>query len=356
VKACLKLRDRDAIVVDENIIFRVYGYFHPPGGYVCDVEYASSEIFKSNNPRALRQAGSKVFYKFYSDEGLRFTLQHYPKYTVLYEPLQRKLVGVYERYIREIRKPQWKLQTLLEETPKDELLKALHSVIDMITNRSGLSSKNFGVFGSLLHGFYHPRFSDIDLTIYGSGQLMKLRETLKELYCDRGSPLRNEFERHEAIENKHWRFLNYSKEEFLTHQRRKMVYAVFHDMESGRQIKVEFEPVKEWSEIYNEYDDRMKITKTGWIKAIARVEDNSEGPFIPSIYKVEILEILKGPRVDDVERVISYVEEFRMQAEKDDIVLVEGNLEKVATPKASFHQITLTYGPRYYEQVLKTIQ
>jgi len=352
----LKLRDRDAIVVDENIIFRVYGYFHPPGGYICDVEYVPSEIFKSNDPRAPRQAGSEIFYKFYSDEGLRFILQNYPKYTVRYKPLQRRLVGVYEKYIRKTRKPEWKLQRLLRETPKDELLKALHHVIEIVTSRSGLSSRNFGVFGSLLHGFYHPQFSDIDLIVYGSRQLTRLREMLKELYCEQDSPLKNEFERHESVKNKQWRFLNYSKEEFLMHQRRKMIYAVFRDDESRRLIKVEFEPVKDWSEIYNEYDDEMKIIKRGWIKAIARVEDDSESPFIPSIYKIKILKTLEGPKVDDVKRIISYVEEFRMQAEKDDNVLVEGNLEQVITPKTSFHQITLTYGPRYYEQVLKAIQ
>ena len=230
------------------------------------------------------------------------------------------------------------------------------SLFDIITDRSGLSSGNFGVFGSLLHGFYHPHFSDIDLVIYGSRQLMRLLEMLKEIYSEKDSQLRNEFERYDAVRNKRWRFLNYTKREFLEHQRRKMIYAVFHPKNGGRQIKVEFEPVKEWSEIFNEYDDETRIIKKGWIKAIARVKDSSESPFIPSIYKVEILEVLEGSKVDDITRIISYVEEFRMQAGKDDIVLAEGNLEEVITSKSSFHQITLTYGPRYYEQVLKTIR
>lgn len=351
----MRLRDRDAIIVAEDIIFRVYGYSHPTKGYVCDVEYASSEIFRSKDPRAVRQIGSKIFYKFYSDEGLRFILQRYPKYTVFYKPLEWRLVGVYERYVKEIRKPERKLQRLLRKGSGDTLLNALHRLFDVITSRSGLSIRSFGVFGSLLHGFYHPKFSDIDLTVYGRRQLTKLRETLKELYCEKGSPLKNEFEGFEAVRNKRWRFLNYSKGEFLMHQRRKMIYAVFHDGESGRRIKVEFEPVKEWNEIYNKYDDKMKITRTGWIKAVARVEDDSESLFVPSIYKVELLDTLGGHKVDDVERVVSYVEEFRLQAEKDDLVLVEGNLEQVTTPKASFHQIVLTYGPRYYEQVLKVI-
>jgi hypothetical protein len=47
------------------------------------------------------------------------------------------------------------------------------------------------------------------------------------------------------------------------------------------------------------------------------------------------------------------MEEFRQQAQKDETVIVEGNLEKVASQKESFYQVTLTYCPRYYEQVLK---
>jgi hypothetical protein len=47
------------------------------------------------------------------------------------------------------------------------------------------------------------------------------------------------------------------------------------------------------------------------------------------------------------------MEEFRLQAQKDEVVIVEGNLEEVVSPNSRFHQITLTYCPRYYEQVLK---
>jgi len=326
-----ELRDRDAIVVDEGLIFRVYGYFHPPSGYVCDVEYAPSEIFKSTDPRAIRRRNSKIFYKFYADEGLKFVMENYPEYTVFYEPLQRRLVGVESHRIKELRKPEVKLQELLQKTPRDELLSALHRLIEMVTRRS--------------HRSHNLR----------KKQLAKLCEALEEIYREKGSPLRNEFESEEAIKGKRWRFLNYGPKEFLQHQRRKMVYAVFHDRKIGRPVKVEFEPVKDWSEIFNEYDSQVRIIRKGWVKAIARVVDDSDAPFIPSIYKVEILKVIDGSKSDDIQRIVSYVEEFRMQAKKDEVILVEGNLERVETPTESFHQITLTYGPRYYEQVLKTI-
>ncbi|MEM3881625.1 MAG: hypothetical protein QXD19_07770, partial [Candidatus Bathyarchaeia archaeon] len=125
---------------------------------------------------------------------------------------------------------------------------------------------------------------------------------------------------------------------------------------SGRIIKVEFEPVKAWSEIESEYDAQARIIRRGWAKLKARVTADDEAPFIPSIYNVQVIDVLSGPReAAEVVRVFSYMEEFRQQVQKDETIIVEGNLEEVQSPKRSFHQITLTYCPRYYEQVLRAL-
>ncbi len=150
--------------------------------------------------------------------------------------------------------------------------------------------------------------------------------------------------------------MNYNPKEYLWHQQRKMIYALFKDAKWKRIIKIEFEPVKDWKEICNEYNPNTQVIKKSWIKAVARIADDQDASFIPSIYKIELIEILEGPKVENVQRILSYVEEFRMQAEKDELVYVEGNLEEVITPTRTFHQITLTYCPRYYEQVLKALQ
>ena len=352
----LRLRDRDAIITKEGIIFRVYGYFHPPKGYVCDVEYAPAEIYRSKDPRAPRKSNSKTFYKFYADEGLKFVMENFPEYTLFYRPLQKKLVGVREELIAETRKPEEKLQMLLAKEPTDKLLLSLQDLLSLIASSTKLSTKNFGVFGSLLHNFYNPVFSDIDLIIYGRKNLEKLREALKDIYAEESSPLRNEFEDEKALEGKQWRFKNISAKEFLRHQRRKLIYAVFDCEVAGRKVKVEFEPVKDWNEIYNEYGKTLKIVHEGWIKAVAKILNDEENAFMPSIYPVEILEVLEGPEVEDIKRIVSFVEEFRMQAWKDEIVYVEGNLERVEMENEVFHQITLTYGPRYYEQTLKVLE
>ena len=350
----MKLRDRDAILTKDGIIFRVYGYLHPSGAYVCDPEYASPNIFKSINSRARRGKNEPLYYKFFSDEGLKLILNKFPQYTIFYEPLQKCLVGVNEGDIAEVRKPDVGLQQVLTKEPDDVLLKALQDLFTRVLSQSGLKEEDFGVFGSLLHGFYHPDFSDLDFIVYGKKNMGKLCEALEILYRKDPS-LRNEFDHMKAVESKDWKFVNYSLKEYVWHQRRKMIYAYFDSKDAGRVVKAEFEPVKTWRENVNEFNNFARISHVGWIKAVVEITDHTDAPFIPSVYQIEVKDILEGPNVDDITRIFSYMEEFRMQAKQGEHVLVEGNLEKVVDGTNIYHQITLSYGPRYYEQTLKVI-
>jgi predicted nucleotidyltransferase len=348
----LSLRDRDGILTREGLIFRVFGYSHPAGAYICDAEYASAEIFTSTDPRAPRQGKDQLFYKFYNDEGMKLVAKKYPQYLVFHKMLGLNLVGVKENAIAEARKPENRLAALLEAGPTDELLRATQQILNIALEKSGLKTQNFGVFGSMLHGFHHPKYSDIDFVIYGKAENAKMRQTLEELYARSDSGLSNEFESDEAMKGKRWLFKNFEVKDFVWHQRRKMIYGLYDDR--ARVIKAEFEPVKAWSEISSEYDPETRITQKGWVKIKARVTADDEAPFIPSVYGIQPLEVLSGSR-DALEavRVFSYMEEFRQQAQNNETVIVEGNLEEVVSPKGSFHQVTLTYCPRYYEQVLK---
>jgi predicted nucleotidyltransferase len=129
---------------------------------------------------------------------------------------------------------------------------------------------------------------------------------------------------------------------------------LFDDQKSGRTIKTEFEPVRDWKEIRNEYAAETRVLQKGWTKILAKVVEDKDASFVPSTYGIEPLEVMKGPRdAIETKRVVSYVEEFRMQAEKGETVNVEGNLELVDASNGSFYQVTLTYCPRYYEQVMK---
>ena len=352
--ANLRLRDRDGIVTKEGLIFRVFGYSHPAGAYICDAEYASEDIFKSNDPRAPRTGGEGVFYKFYDDEGLKFVYKKYPQYTIEHEMLGQKVIGIREKDIAKARKPEQRLKTLIKEPPRDELVDATVRVLKTISKSTGIATSDFGVFGSMLYGFHHPKLSDIDLVVYGMGPNRRVRDTLETLYANSNSDFKNEFETEKAMEGKRWRFKNLTAKEFMWHQKRKQIYGLFNDARSGRTIKAEFEPVKAWSEISSEYDPNALIKRKDWVRIKARITRDEEIPFIPSVYGIEPLEVLSGPQTAlEATRVVSYMEEFRLQAWKDETVLIEGSLEQVSSTGGNWHQIALTYCPRYYEQMLK---
>jgi len=74
----VKLRDRDAIITQEGLIFRVFGSNHPDNVFICDAEYASEKIFNSTDPRAPRTGLEQNFFKFYNDEGLNLVSERFP--------------------------------------------------------------------------------------------------------------------------------------------------------------------------------------------------------------------------------------------------------------------------------------
>ncbi len=348
-------RDRDAPVTEEGLIFRVYGYTHPPDGCVCDLEYAPEKLYKPDEPKALREGRNGKFFKFYFDGGLKFIEKNFPKYRIYYAPLKKKLVGLKMNQIKELRKPKHKLKEILEKGNGDPLILTLKNLISEIQSLSGLKLRAFGVFGSILHNFHNPLYSDIDLIIYGRRNLHKLRETLKEIYNSQFSNLRNEFEKwNSETPLHHWHFTNLTKKEFWFHQKRKLIYAVYNPKKLGRKVKVEFEPVKEWNEIKNNYLEIKEIKDLGWCKILFEVTDASEAFFMPSIYKIEPVKVLKGEG-QEVMQVISFVEEFRGQLKEGEKGVVQGRVEEVVTSERVYKQIALSYGPNYFNQVLKKV-
>jgi len=284
--------------------------------------------------------------------------KNYPQYQLLDEPLQTKIVGLASEQIVELRRPEEKLNCLLEKNQPsgDKLLVALQEVIELVTSYSKLRQRDFGVFGSILHGFHHPDFSDLDFIVYGRRSTQILREALRGMYDSPKWQLANEFnDAMKWAEERHWYFEDMSLKEFCGLSKRKMIYGIYRSKKAKRNFKVEFEPVKDWSEINEKYDPDSRIRKIGWIGAIAEVLDDSDSFFMPSVYMIEVKKLLSGPSLGPIDRIISFVEEFRGQAEVGEKVLVEGSLEEVRDSKGKRYQITLTRTKDYYKQVLKPL-
>jgi len=350
----LRVRDRDAPVSREGIIFRVMGYEHPNNFCICDVEYAPEGIYKSSNPRAVRDGGKVKYYKFYFDEGLRFIAKNYPRYRLFSEKFGSYLVGIYEHQIYVLRRPDEGLRRLYSSTDSDPLLEALYDLLDYIMEHSRLKLRDFGVFGSILHKIYNVFYSDIDLIVYGIDETACLRETLNDLFESQGSMLVNEYSGSKPPDHRYEKFKYLSKEEYLWHQKRKNIYVVL--MSKQRRIKAEFEPVLKWSEINNNYEKIARVRKLGFVEAVFEIVDDTYSPFMPSIYDINILNMRGYALNAKVDRFVSFVEEYRLQLFEGERGIVRGWLEEVTYVSGEKrYQITLSIGPRYYDQVLKKL-
>ena len=182
----------------------------------------------------------------------------------------------------------------------------------------------------------------------------ELQQTLSAIYSTNDGILINEFSSSKTWTKTRWRFTNLSLAEYECHQRRKLIYSLYTGSAARRQIKVEFEPVLNYSEIVNEYNEIIQIENLGWIEAEGIILDDEFGSFMPSIYTFELATSNRSD-ITDIHRITSYVEEYRMQVKKGEKIRVNGYVEKVTALRNQFYQITLTYAPRYYEQVLKKI-
>ncbi|MFX1465923.1 MAG: nucleotidyltransferase domain-containing protein [Promethearchaeota archaeon] len=356
-----KLRDRDDILTQEGIIFRVLGYQHPPEGWICEPIYAPKSIFSSNNPKSPRGFPKTSYYKFYENEGMTWVWKKYPSYRVYNKPLQTTLIGVRNNQIATLRKPNVGLKELLNERkPNDVLAQKAFEILEFVLDEAELRVDDFGIFGSLLHGFHHPLKSDLDFVVYGRNSLSKLLPTLEDLYSrNKGNiVLKNEYDGfHKTyIYQKNWRFKRLTIEEYVSHERRKLIWGSYKDSSTNRDIKIEFEPVRTYDEIEDEYANTERITSEGWIVAEGEIVEDKDSYFMPSVYGIKFENIIEGKIPDEeIKRVISFVEEFRGQARIGDRVLISGTLEKVEMKSSEFYQITLTYCERYFDQVMKVI-
>jgi predicted nucleotidyltransferase len=264
------------------------------------------------------------------------------------------MVGVKEGQLAYVMRPEERLEELVKKDG-DPLVEAAQEVVDLVIDSSSLRLRDFGVFGSLAHGFHNPRYSDIDLVVYGVEELKELRATLEGLYS--GGLLRNEFEDWTPQDPPiHWNFTNYSKEEYGPSQMRKLIYAKYNSEGLGRDVNVEFEPVRNWDEINNEHESTERIEVLGSVEAIGEITSGDEGGFMPSIYPVELKKTNIDMDCDKIRRIVSYVKEFRLQLETGQTAQIKGKLERVETIDGEFHQITMSYGPGYFDQVLRAIE
>ena len=316
-------RDRDFLQSKERFFFCVIGSVHPADRVISYIKYIPSEDGKWGK-------GKKRFKR---------TMRNYTMLDLIstLKFLEKHREYLYNSDVMGIRISAVPLNRIIMHfKPEEELCKFYNAGIDRlddlqrkalelalkISDESGVSLKYFGVTGSILLGI-HQKFSDIDLTIYGAKNSMRVKETLKQIYSEE----KHGISRLSGDKAEKW-CRNKTRMYPLTYKEAKEIL----DRKWNRGIfegtEFSIHPVKLEEDISEKYGDRIFRAK-GMIKIKATVSDGSEADFLPSVYKIEDVRVLFGPNVKDIREVVSYEGLYGGIVDKDEKIIVYGKLEKV---------------------------
>lgn len=333
--------DRDMLEVKDGSFFQIVGNIHPSKRVIAFPKYVhdnSGYWFKNN-----------IFYKrvfpYYSAVKTYEACRNlYPQYLVYDKILGIRIFEVPKEDVKNHYVPEVRLREIIER-PTDRLEELTYKLIDVISDVSGLSSKVFGVTGSILLKIHNIERSDLDLTVYGKENSLVVKETLLNLINN---------EKH-GFKRLHGSILSdYAKKLSLAHpisynEAVKLYTKIFWGRALFKNKFFSMHPVPMPSEISIKYGDQI-YRGMGMIEIKCVVSDNSESMYTPAIYKVEKVKILRGKLASDIgeiEEVVSYEGIYADIANINDTLRVYGKLEKVYDKRKKID---------YYRVVVGTIE
>jgi len=322
-------RDRDYFEDVNGFIFSVIGNVHPTDRVISYLKYVPSDIKGS-----IWRKGDVIYkriLKYYSASYVENTIhdflkKHTPDYVVYDEVLGLEMIEVPHNSVSKHYIPEERIKEILLN-PKDELEKLLADLVNIILSHTGISKGSCGVTGSILLKIHNVEKSDIDLTIYGIKNSRRVRHFLYEILnnSDLG------FSRlYGDILDDYARRLSLIHP--LTFEEAKRYYLEIWNrgLYKGRFFSIH--PVLTEDEIPERYGDRI-FRSMGLIKIKARIIDDTYSMFMPAIYYIDDVEVVSGPKVDDIIEICSYEGLYSDIAHKDDEIIAYGKLEKVLDKK-----------------------
>jgi len=170
--------DHDILIDVQGRVFVAIGNMHPPNGVIAYLKYVPSPT-----PTIWRRKGTwlRRVLKSYGVKNIFKVAEYLPKIT--YDPI----LGVSVPFIpwgsvKEWLKPEERLQELMRRAENLFEVKAVEAAM-RISNSTGVSITSLGVTGSFLLGAQNPKYSDLNLVIYGCKEALDVAYS-KELGLD----------------------------------------------------------------------------------------------------------------------------------------------------------------------------
>ncbi|GBC72148.1 hypothetical protein HRbin02_01944 [Candidatus Calditenuaceae archaeon HR02] len=269
------VRDHDYFETAEGWIFLVLGDIHPAGRVWSLLKYVPGNGIwgdgKKKFVRVIQQYTVSELLKIIS-----FLEEIQPSYVYQDPTVGAKVIAPPTSRITRVYSSKQRLIELMSRATDNRLERLLVSLVELLSEISGVPTDRFGVTGSILPAIHH-RDSDIDLVVYGTDNLWRVLETLEELHRGGEVALLG------GSEPERWVIRASSKYPVATHELRRLASNVINKgVYSGVPFSihgVREAPAHEYGEVV--------YSTLGMARVRARVVDVRESLFTPAVYFVE---------------------------------------------------------------------
>ena len=323
----MRARPRDFIHTTDDLFFATTTYLHPEDRIISFLRYIPDQ----DGDRSLNNTR---YSKVDSNQAYKFLGKYFPEYLFDCDITGVQMMGVPHEKVKKIMEPSQRLGEIMKSYQRDELLEKVVKLAHIFHDNTGLSYDKMGISGSILPGLYNPTKSDMDFVVYGLKNHRNVMESFAEIKKDNGVL--------KGIEGEYWRNL-YEKrikdssltyEEFRWYENRKHNRGVFEG------TLFDILQTRDWDEIHGTYGT-TKYEPMGCIEIECSVKDSLAAFDNPAVYKVEDVNVIKGPEVP-INEVASYTHTYAGQAKEGERIIARGKLEKVIGKDVSYRLIVGT--------------
>ena len=317
----MKPKDRDFLETKENLIFCVVGYLHPPDRVTSYLKYVPSKdgIWKKGE---LRYKRTLNYYHVSQVEGTYSYLEkNYPDYIFHDNVRNIKISAVPKAKISKYYRPQKRMREILEN-PVDILEEKAYKIVKKIEQKINIEDK-IGVTGSVLTRSHNPTFSDLDFTVYGWENVMKVKREILDLKSKGFMRFLSEKELEIWCKERNQKF-PLSVSELRRIASRRWNFGYFND------TYFSFHATRNDNEITEVYGDNL-YTKLGEVAGTGIVSDVKESLYNPAIYKIRDSSIDTKDVV--LSEIVTYESLYSGLFDMGDKVQFKGVLEKVEGKK-----------------------
>jgi uncharacterized protein len=305
-----------AVENEAGLIFTVKGIVHPPDRIVAYLRYVPDK-------RGERLRGRKRYRRVYSNTEREKTLRalglsYHVDDPILGVPVE----AVPWDDVTRVYDPRERLQRLRDTGSGGALSRDALALAELLRDAAGVPGTALGLTGSLLFDL-HTDDSDIDLVVYGDAECRKVHAALTRLLNDPSSAVRRpRGSELTAIHAMHREDTPLSAADFARLQSGKVNEGRF----AGRPYFVRF--VKLPAEVPERYGDPC-FAPAGRALVEARIVHDRDALFTPCRYGLREPRVLEGPRLADLDEIVSFRGRFADQARVGQRVRARGALERV---------------------------